>query len=51
MGFVGSEDYIRQQFEEYILSLLSTVKYDNFLQLNSNPVDESILPEIGFSTL
>ena len=47
MSFLGSEDYIRAQFEEYILSLLSSVKYDNFLQMSTNPVHESMLPEIG----
>ena len=47
MSFIGSEDYIRAQFEEYILALLSSVKYDNFLQRNSIPAHESILPEIG----
>ena len=47
MSFIGSEDYIRAQFEEYILALLSSVKYDNFLQQNSIPSHEHILPEIG----
>jgi len=47
MSFVGSEDHIRAQFEEYILALLSSVKYDNYLQLHSLPTQESILPEIG----
>jgi hypothetical protein len=47
MSFIGSEDYIRAQFEEYILALLSSVKYDNYLQRNSIPAHEHILPEIG----
>jgi hypothetical protein len=47
MSFVGSEDYIRAQFEEYTLALLSGVKYDNYLQRHSLPSQESILPEIG----
>ena len=47
MSFVGSEDYIRAQFEEYILALLSSVKYDNYLQQHSLPTQEVILPEIG----
>jgi hypothetical protein len=47
MSFVGSEDYIRAQFEEYILALLSSVKYDNYLKKHSLPSQESILPEIG----
>ena len=51
MSFIGSEDYIRAQFEEYILALLSSVKYDNFLQKHSIPAHEHILPEIGISPL
>ena len=47
MSFIGSEDYIRAQFEEYILALLASVKYDNFLKINSIPAHEHILPEIG----
>jgi Transport protein Avl9 len=50
MSFVGSEDYIRAQFEEYLLALLSSVKYDNYLQRHSLPgTPETILPEIGTS--
>lgn len=45
MSFVGSEDYIRAQFEEYILALLSSVKYDNFLQKNAT--QDNVLPDIG----
>jgi hypothetical protein len=50
MSFVGSEDYIRAQFEEYLLALLSSVKYDNYLQqhtLQSPHQDPQLLPEIG----
>ncbi|KAK6585106.1 hypothetical protein PZA11_001833 [Diplocarpon coronariae] len=32
MGYVGSEEFIRLQFEEYLLSLLSAVKCHNYLQ-------------------
>lgn len=31
LGFIGSEDYVRQQFEDYIMGLLSSIKYDKFL--------------------
>ncbi|KAI1324153.1 hypothetical protein F5Y16DRAFT_313429 [Xylariaceae sp. FL0255] len=31
MGYRGSEEFIRLQFEEYLLSLISSVKYHNFL--------------------
>ncbi|KAK7205664.1 transport protein Avl9-domain-containing protein [Myxozyma melibiosi] len=45
--FVGSEDYIRWQFEDYIMALLSSVKYDQFLQKYGNPPPpEVLLPTI-----
>ncbi|KAI1079190.1 transport protein Avl9-domain-containing protein [Whalleya microplaca] len=36
MGYRGSEEFIRLQFEEYILSLISSVKYRNFLAQNAH---------------
>ncbi|CAK7232500.1 hypothetical protein SCUCBS95973_008280 [Sporothrix curviconia] len=30
MGYVGSEEFIRLQFEEYLLSLISSVKYHTY---------------------
>lgn len=32
MGYVGSEEFIRLQFEEYLLSLISSVKCHSYLQ-------------------
>ncbi|KAI0404173.1 transport protein Avl9-domain-containing protein [Xylaria palmicola] len=38
MGYRGSEEFIRLQFEEYLLSLLSAIKYRNYLAQNAgNP--------------
>ncbi|KAF2101229.1 hypothetical protein NA57DRAFT_72671 [Rhizodiscina lignyota] len=34
MGYVGSEEFIRLQFEEYLLALLSAVKYKLYVQKN-----------------
>ncbi|KAK0627811.1 transport protein Avl9-domain-containing protein [Immersiella caudata] len=31
LGYVGSEEFIRLQFEEYLLALISSVKYHNHL--------------------
>ncbi|POS86903.1 hypothetical protein EPUL_002695 [Erysiphe pulchra] len=31
MGYIGSQEFIRLQFEEYLVSLLSSVKYHNHL--------------------
>ncbi|KXH62377.1 transporter Avl9 [Colletotrichum salicis] len=45
MGYVGSEEFIRLQFEEYILSLVSSVKYRNHLHANPNN-PRALLPHI-----
>ncbi|RCI08376.1 hypothetical protein L249_8893 [Ophiocordyceps polyrhachis-furcata BCC 54312] len=34
MQYIGSEEFIRSQFEAYILGLISSVKYHNFLASN-----------------
>ncbi|KAI1176771.1 transport protein Avl9-domain-containing protein [Nemania sp. FL0916] len=45
MGYRGSEEFIRLQFEEYLLSLISAVKYRNYLSQNTgNP--KAMLPHI-----
>ncbi|GAW20052.1 hypothetical protein ANO14919_095460 [Xylariales sp. No.14919] len=45
MGYRGSEEFIRLQFEEYLLSLISAVKYRNYLVQNAwNP--KATLPYI-----
>lgn len=45
MGYRGSEEFIRLQFEEYLLSLVSSVKYHNYLAQNAhNP--RALLPHI-----
>ncbi|KXX77861.1 Late secretory pathway protein AVL9 [Madurella mycetomatis] len=45
MGYVGSEEFIRVQFEEYLLSLISSVKYHSHLaKYADNP--RMLLPDI-----
>lgn len=45
MGYVGSEEFIRLQFEEYLLSLISSVKCHNYLLANvHNP--KAQLPQV-----
>jgi hypothetical protein len=45
MGYVGSEEFIRVQFEEYLLALISSVKYHNHLaKYANNP--RMLLPEV-----
>jgi len=45
MGYVGSEEFIRLQFEEYLLSALSSVKCHNYLQQHAhNP--SVMLPQV-----
>ncbi|KAM5362005.1 hypothetical protein ACJZ2D_012755 [Fusarium nematophilum] len=36
LKYVGSEEFIRLQFEEYILDLIASVKYHNYLVANPN---------------
>ncbi|KAK0701665.1 transport protein Avl9-domain-containing protein [Lasiosphaeria miniovina] len=45
MGYVGSEEFIRLQFEEYLLSLISSVKYHNFMLKHANN-PKMLLPHI-----
>ncbi|KAK0629640.1 transport protein Avl9-domain-containing protein [Bombardia bombarda] len=45
MGYVGSEEFIRLQFEEYLLSLISSVKYHSHLAKHANN-PKMLLPHI-----
>ncbi|KAL1868749.1 hypothetical protein VTK73DRAFT_3556 [Phialemonium thermophilum] len=45
MGYGGSEEFIRLQFEEYLLSLISSVKYHNYLLKHGNN-PKMVLPHI-----
>lgn len=36
MGYAGSEEFIRLQFEEYLLNMASATKYHNFLKKHAN---------------
>ncbi|KAK0645487.1 transport protein Avl9-domain-containing protein [Cercophora newfieldiana] len=45
LGYVGSEEFIRLQFEEYLLALISSVKYHNHLTKHKdNP--RMLLPDV-----
>ena len=44
MGYVGSEEFIRLQFEEYLLSLISAVKCHNFM--NHHAHNPRALPQV-----
>ena len=46
MGFTGSEEFIRLQFEEYLLALVASVRYKLFLEKQgSDP--KALLADIG----
>lgn len=45
MGYVGSEEFIRLQFEEYLLSLVSAVKCHTYLAEHSNN-PKVMLPQV-----
>lgn len=47
LGFQGSEDFVRQQFEDYIMGLISSVKYDTFLsRFGNSPPKAMMLREV-----
>jgi hypothetical protein len=43
-GYTGSEEFIRMQFEEYLLALLSSVKCRLYLEKNKDK--ENLIPEV-----
>lgn len=43
-GYAGSEEFIRMQFEEYLLAMLSSVKYK--LYVEKHPSHEPLMPEV-----
>jgi hypothetical protein len=47
LGYVGSEEFIRLQFEEYLLALLSSVKYRIFLESKKDELKEAIIEVDG----
>jgi hypothetical protein len=46
MGYAGSEEFIRLQFEEYILALLSAAKYKKFMTGNKEGT-KALLESVG----
>ncbi|CAK7269292.1 hypothetical protein SEPCBS119000_003495 [Sporothrix epigloea] len=46
LGYVGSEEFIRLQFEEYLLSLLSAVKYHNYTTTAHNRTGREPAPPL-----
>ena len=46
MGYVGSEEFIRLQFEEYLLSLISAVKYHNYTTTVSSRTGRAPAPPL-----
>ena len=46
MGYVGSEEFIRVQFEEYLLSLIASVKYRAHLAKHAHNPRIMLLPDI-----
>lgn len=45
LGFMGSEEFIRLQFEDYIVALLASVKYHSFMVKHANN-PKMLLPHI-----
>lgn len=45
MAFIGSEEFIRLQFEDYVVALLASVKYHNFMIKHANN-PKMLLPHV-----
>lgn len=45
MGYAGSEEFIRLQFEEYLLALLSSVKYRQYIETRKDD-SKSLLTDV-----
>jgi hypothetical protein len=46
LGYSGSEEFIRLQFEEYLLALLAAVKYKLYIESKRDDPKQAIL-EVG----
>jgi hypothetical protein len=49
LGYTGSEEFIRLQFEEYLLALLAAVKYHVYAETNKDDGKSAIL-DVGEHT-
>jgi hypothetical protein len=47
LGYAGSEEFIRLQFEEYLLALLSAVKYHLWVESKKDELKDAILEVQG----
>lgn len=45
-GYVGSEEFIRLQFEEYVLAMLSAVKYHQYLDTHKDGDPKALLADV-----
>ena len=45
-GYVGSEEFIRLQFEEYLLAMLSSMKYHSYLESHNEGDRKALLADI-----
>ena len=46
LGYAGSEEFIRLQFEEYLLALLSAVKYKIYTE-NKRDDQKQVIIDVG----
>lgn len=46
-GYAGSEEFIRLQFEEYILAMLSAAKYHQYLEKNKTGENKAVFGDIN----
>jgi hypothetical protein len=45
-GYAGSEEFIRLQFEEYLLAMLSSTKYHSYLEAHSEGDRKALLADV-----
>lgn len=45
-GYAGSEEFIRLQFEEYVLAMLAAMKYHQYLELHKDGDPKALLADV-----
>lgn len=48
--YKGGDDFIRSQFEDYIIGMLSTIKYDQFLKKHAEAGNDAIFKQLGLDS-
>lgn len=49
-NYKGGDDFIRSQFEDYLIGMLSTIKYDQFLKRHAEAGNDAIFKQLGLDS-